>query len=61
MDPDYNPFTAYIRMQGFDYLPQFIKANYSNGTFTGYPTTSDIGTYIIEVVGIDDSLAQTVT
>lgn len=36
-------------------LPYFVFNNFTNGTLIGYVLDIDIGTYALEIVGIDDS------
>lgn len=49
----------YFRQSGSNVLPYFISQNYSNGTFVGYATEGDVGTYDLECVGVDDAYWET--
>jgi hypothetical protein len=41
-------------------LPYFITNNYTNGSFSGIASDTDIGTYQLECVGIDDANWETI-
>lgn len=51
----------YVRLQGMPGLPYFFTHTYPNGTFQGFPTINDVNDYVMEVVGVDDSLVETST
>eukprot|EP00347_Sterkiella_histriomuscorum_P006839 403351236 len=57
-NPENEPYTMYWREKSMFTVPYFVR-NFTNGTIGGFTTDIDVGTYTLELVGVDDAYWET--